>query len=68
MGNTLAHESKQRFRNLNTIINLRHNLTKATERKLKKTIDGLEMYKDVQWDEIDFNFDKIIETLNEKRN
>jgi hypothetical protein len=68
MGETLAHEAKQRFRNLNTIINLRHNLTKATERKLKKTISGLDMYRDVQYDEIDFSFNKMIETLNLRRN
>jgi hypothetical protein len=52
---------------LNTIINLRHNLTKATERKLKKTIEGLNVYRDVQFDEIDYSFDKIIETLNVRR-
>ena len=67
MGKTLTHEGKQRFRALSTVVNLRHNLTLATERKLNKTVEGLQIYQDVQMEEIDYCFDKIIDTLNQRR-
>ena len=67
MGKTLTHEAKQRFRALSTLVNLRHNLTLATDRKLNKTVEGLDMYKDIQIEDIDYAFDTLIDTLNARR-
>jgi hypothetical protein len=67
MGKSLTHEAKKRFRALSTVVTLRHNITLATDRKLNKTVEGLEMYKEVQMEEIDYSFDEIIDTLNARR-
>ena len=46
-GEDLTYDTKKKFRNLLTTINLRHNLTLATTRKLKGALEGLDMYRDI---------------------
>ena len=67
MGEELTYQFKKRNRNISTIVNLRYNLTKSTERKLDGAVDGLNMYRDIQCDEINYTFNEIIKTLNKRR-
>lgn len=67
MGASLTHEGKLRFRHLLTTVNVRYNLSQSTLRKVKKTINGLDLYKDKQIDDINYNFDEVIRVLNARR-
>ena len=66
-GEQLTYEAKKRMRMLLTTIGLRHNLTNQTQRKLTGAIEGLDMYRDIQIDEINHSFNEIIKALNKRR-
>lgn len=66
-GRELTYQAKKKFRNLITGINLRHNLSLSTTKKLTGTLEGLDMYRDIQIDEINYSFDEIIQVLNDRR-
>ena len=67
MGASLTQEAKVRFRHLLTSANVRYNLSQSTLRKVKQTIDGLDLYRDKQIDDINYNFDEVIRVLNARR-
>lgn len=67
MGEDLNYESKKRFRNLLNYMNLRHNMTLATERKLNGAMEGLDLYGEIQKDEIVYSFNEVIKVLNKRK-
>lgn len=66
-GPELTYDMRKKFRNVLTTINLRHNLTQATDRKLVGALEGLDMYRDMQIDEINYSFNEIQKTLEKRR-
>lgn len=67
MGPTLTHQCRQRFRHLLTQLNVRFNISNATLRKVESTVQALELYREKQVDDINYNFDAIVDTLNARR-
>lgn len=63
----MSHESKKRFRHLLTTLTLRHNLTMATNRKLEGALEGLDLYGDIQKDEINYSFNELVKALTRRR-